>query len=741
MRRLMLLVGIVLILAQVLCAQSAESRAQALYEEGGQGWELASLDMDVVVDPRQGRIINTGRARLRLRADSSRGPNLELPRGETVFEKVDAPEGATVAFNQSAASASIRFEKTLTTGAEIVLSFRCRNLQAIVGRSIAVGTEGAFASWGGSWYPSTAWEQNGQPDRFVPGQTRLTVPAEWQTLSTGRLTESIVKGNTRTETWFARQRAGRSFIAGPYVVSRQQVGAVEVGIYLSKEHAGKSRMYAAAVPPMVKILERHFGPYPFDSFAIAEVPAALAPPGFGGRSEPGYFLAHTNVFDSDAVDVHTFAHELTHMIFLEVGVEGTKGMRVQTVELSTAESTFILESAGKPTGVRLDPQHKLLLWQPEFGPITGVTATFTAEQWHVWLDKEIAWLRDVYDVPGSSVAVMDGFRVEWSKGYGVASVNGEEPVDDRTLFQAGELSHPVAALAALMLVKRGVLDMDGEVNARLRSWKLPESAQTSREKVTLRRLLSHTAGLNVASFRGYEPGDARPTLLQILDGRAPANSTAIRVEAVPGTAYRYSDGGYAVVQQLLVDTSGRPFDELARELIFAPLGIERSTFAQPLPSTLRASAASGQPLERRSGAGGWRVYPAQAATGLWTNAADLSRFMVEIMKAAAGKPDARLDQQTVREMLNPVAEVRNDYFGAAQIGLGFYLNTQAGQPTRVHYQGFTSGYSAFVIAFPEKGQGCVVLTSNGHRGLSFAVELAQRIGIQKGWSSVPRWGG
>jgi Peptidase family M1 domain len=136
----------------------------------------------------------------------------------------------------------------------------------------------------------------------------------WRTLSNGILAETTSASDRRVDVWRTSQRLARSFIAGPYVVSWHRVDRTSVGVFLLPHHADRAREYAAAVPPMVRILAQRFGPYPFETFGIAAVPRSLAPPGFVGRSEQGYFVAHTDALDGPAVSA-VFAHELAHMWF------------------------------------------------------------------------------------------------------------------------------------------------------------------------------------------------------------------------------------------------------------------------------------------------------------------------------------------------------------------------------------------------------------------------------------------
>src|SRR5215471_3300393 len=155
-------------------------------------------------------------------------------------------------------------------------------------------------------------------------------------------------------------------------------------------------------------------------------------------------------------------------------------------------------------------------------------------------------------VPGVSIAVIHNGEIEWAQGFGVAQLGGAS-VTVETLFQAGSISKPVSAMAALRLVQEGKLSLDSDVNQALTSWKIPPSAAAPGAVVTLRELLTHTAGLTGQGFPGYATGAPVPTLVQILNGEKPANTAPIRLEATPGSQWKYSGGGYTVVQQLMLD--------------------------------------------------------------------------------------------------------------------------------------------------------------------------------------------
>jgi CubicO group peptidase (beta-lactamase class C family) len=119
----------------------------------------------------------------------------------------------------------------------------------------------------------------------------------------------------------------------------------------------------------------------------------------------------------------------------------------------------------------------------------------------------------LYNDPSLSVAVIDGFKVAWAKGYGTTELGGKSPVTTKTLFQAGSISKPVAATGMLALVQAGKLSLDEDVNVKLKTWKVPENEFTKEQKVTLRRLASHTPGLTVHGFPGYDVDEKVPTLV------------------------------------------------------------------------------------------------------------------------------------------------------------------------------------------------------------------------------------
>jgi CubicO group peptidase (beta-lactamase class C family) len=334
-------------------------------------------------------------------------------------------------------------------------------------------------------------------------------------------------------------------------------------------------------------------------------------------------------------------------------------------------------------------------------------------------------------VPGVSIAFFDHGRIVWAKGYGLADVASGRPVTPDTLFEAGSISKPLTATAALRLVQAGQLDLDQDVDTRLKAWRVPDNAFTAKAKVTLRRLLSHTAGLTVHGFDGYARNQPVPSVVQVLNGQPPANSAPVVVDAVPGSHWAYSGGGYVVTQLLLMEATGLSFPDLMREEVFAPAGMAHSTYEQPLPQPLYDSAATGYRGDGQPVAGNWHVYPEMAAAGLWTTPSDLARWAIQIQKAYAGRSDRLLSPAVARQMLT--SQVPS---GAAALwGLGVQLTDQDGSRRFGHSgddQGFHNDLEAFTTG---SGQGVAIMT-NGDDGGVLIEEILRAVARSYGWAAL-----
>lgn len=331
------------------------------------------------------------------------------------------------------------------------------------------------------------------------------------------------------------------------------------------------------------------------------------------------------------------------------------------------------------------------------------------------LDRAIQREMQRRGIPGLSIAVIDSGRVVSARAYGVTKRGGSSPVTTATLFQAGSISKPVAAVGAMRLVQRGTLHLDRDVNEQLVSWKVPDTTAASGEKVTVRGLLSHSAGLSVHGFDGYAANAPYPTLMQVLDGVKPANSPAIRIVQRPGERFRYSGGGYTILQQLMIDVTRQPFDEYMMREVLTPAGMTASTFAQPLPASYAPNAATGHVHDGTPVPGGWHTYPEMAAAGLWTTPTDLAKFAIAMYRAISRDTATLLHPDRAWQMLQ---YQRNDF-----MGLGLYLR---GNNFRLEFShtGVDEGFDASMTA-TRNGQGVVIMINANEN--SDAVGRIQRI--------------
>jgi CubicO group peptidase (beta-lactamase class C family) len=257
----------------------------------------------------------------------------------------------------------------------------------------------------------------------------------------------------------------------------------------------------------------------------------------------------------------------------------------------------------------------------------------------------------------------------------------------------------------------------------LKSWKVPEDEFTKAEKVTLRRILSHTAGLTVSGYGGYRIGERLPTTVQVLNGEKPANSDAVRVDTTPGKQFRYSGGGYVVAQLLMTDVTGKTFPQLVDELVLRPLGMINSTFDQPLPISYWQTAARPYDSKGQLVDGGWHIYPEMAPAGLWTTPSDLARLAIEIQKAYAGQS---------KLISAPLAHQMLAYQSEGVYGLGVALG-ERGHALSFSHSGGNAGYTSLFEGHPESGQGVVIMT-NGDNGLRLIGEIQRSVAQAYGWS-------
>ena len=328
-----------------------------------------------------------------------------------------------------------------------------------------------------------------------------------------------------------------------------------------------------------------------------------------------------------------------------------------------------------------------------------------------------------HKIPGVSIAVVKDGKIRWAKGYGVANTINGKAVDVNTIFQAGSTSKAIASLSALQLAEEGFIDLDQDIDPYLTDWKIPDNEYTKDEKVTLRRLLTHTAGMTVSGFPGYQQTDTCPSNITILNGKG--NTPAIYVDTIPGSIWRYSGGGYTVMEELVEDISGLPFEKYMHKNILQPMGMTNSTYEQPLPPDRHSSASAAYDNQGEIIDGLWHNYPEQAAAGLWTTPTDLAKYCIEVQGIFSGKSTGILSRETVEMMLT---KHKNDW------GLGLSLKFD-GDSLIFDHGVKNAGFTTSMMSFAHRGDAVIILT-NADNGARLIKEILLSISNYYVWVMI-----
>ncbi|MEM9494879.1 MAG: serine hydrolase domain-containing protein [Pseudomonadota bacterium] len=333
-----------------------------------------------------------------------------------------------------------------------------------------------------------------------------------------------------------------------------------------------------------------------------------------------------------------------------------------------------------------------------------------------------------HSVPGVGVAIIEDGAVVCVKGYGVKRAGEAAMIDADTVFSVGSVSKMVNAALVLRLVAEGLVDLDTDVNDYLTSWKVPEGRHTRKNKVTLRAILSHTAGFSQHGFADFEPGEELPTAIETLNGTGPVKHGPVRLRFAPGKKFDYSGGGITVSQVLVEDVTGMTYTQAAKKYVLDPLGMSRSTFVNPLPAShgniARAHDRDGAPTALPRG---WEAMPEMAASGLWTSATDLAAFVIALQESYAGTGDF-LPQDIAADMMTRVPPGIH--------GMGPRLNGE-GASHVFHHGGANNSYRAWIQGFLQGGDGLVVLT-NATRGSLVHGEMRKSAEAAFGWPAIAK---
>ena len=258
-----------------------------------------------------------------------------------------------------------------------------------------------------------------------------------------------------------------------------------------------------------------------------------------------------------------------------------------------------------------------------------------------------------YKVKGMSIAVIHDYKIAWAKAYGWADEAEKKPMTTEILFEPGSISKSLNAVGILKLAQEKKVDLNTDINEYLISWKFPYDSLSKGKKITLAHILSHNAGLTVHGFPGHDIHGPIPTVLEVLDGKKPSFTPAVRSAYEPGLQFEYSGGGTTISQVLLTDITKQAYDEWMYEHVLKPIGMETSFYSQPPPKEKQHLCASaymsdGTPISNK-----FHVYPEQAAAGLWMTPSDLCQYIIDMQLAYQGKPSKVLSPEMVKLHLTP----------------------------------------------------------------------------------------
>ncbi|MEM6376795.1 MAG: serine hydrolase domain-containing protein [Bacteroidota bacterium] len=324
-----------------------------------------------------------------------------------------------------------------------------------------------------------------------------------------------------------------------------------------------------------------------------------------------------------------------------------------------------------------------------------------------------------YAVPGMSIAIVKDGKIVFHKGYGYARLADSVRVDEQTIFQSGSIAKSITAFAVIRLIEKGVLDLDENVETYLKTWSLPENPFTKETPVTLRMLLSHTAGVNNNNHKGFPQNGPSPSLNQLLDGYE--DFKAVSIDTAPGLRYKYSNNGYGVIQRILEDVTGQTFNEIVTQEVLKPLKMRQSTFEEKQHNAENLSVSYAYNRSGEMVDGYWYNASVKASGEMWTTAEDLAKFMLG-MQACLVSDQGLISKDHAIEM---ITRVKADY------GLGFDVKNE-GDSTVFYHTGKNVGFTNLIMASAQGKNGVVILTNGDNGGYLFSE-------ITRGISELEKW--
>ncbi|MFB1051498.1 serine hydrolase domain-containing protein [Paraliobacillus sp. JSM ZJ581] len=309
------------------------------------------------------------------------------------------------------------------------------------------------------------------------------------------------------------------------------------------------------------------------------------------------------------------------------------------------------------------------------------------------------------NVKGLSIVLIENGQISRTKNYGYLEVKSNREVKETSIFSACSISKFLTGVTAIKLIKRGLLDLDKNVNERLATWKIPENEFTINKKVTVRNLLSHQSGIKdpEGSFSELNSDIGVPSMVELLEGKTLYCKNPIEVQCEPESEFDYSDAGFCIIQQLIEDVTEKPFYQVVDKLIFRPLGMENSYLNTTMLKMDNKNFSCGHNKNGKLVDGKYPIYPYPAAAGLWATSLDLATLVVELLNAFKGESKIGISESLAKEMITPQR-------GKNWAGLGVFLDG-SGRELEISSMGWGVGFQCMLFALPHLEKGAVIMTN------------------------------
>lgn len=327
------------------------------------------------------------------------------------------------------------------------------------------------------------------------------------------------------------------------------------------------------------------------------------------------------------------------------------------------------------------------------------------------------------NIPGVSMTFIDNGKIAWQRTYGYADLSTLSPITPQTVFAGASLSKPLTAVTAMQLVEAGKVKLDEDINRFLTSWQLPASEFTETEKVTLRHLIGHSAGVSNHVPAPYEVNEKTPTVTQMLTGKPPFTGPEITLFTTPGEQYKYSNPSYTIIQQLIEDVTETSFEAAVQSAIFNPLSMDNSSFKQPIPESLMTVRATGYSEDMTPYP--YQLFPFKGAGGVWTTPTDLATFTMTL-----------IDDYHTQEGQLISQEMAAKVFARNPTRLGFKKHYVDGSEDIIFdHWGSIPGFTSYMVGSVQNKQALVIMT-NSDDGFNLMAAIARTVAQHYGWEAI-----